>query len=69
MSYNLPPHLTVPKTKEVANLDNQIEVLERIYLDLSFKTDNSDQETVEACRKIIEHLYKQRRAVKEAKWR
>lgn len=69
MYYNLPPHLTAPKTKEVVILDNQIEVLERIYLDLSFKTDNSDPETVEACRKIIEHLYKQRRAVKEAKWR
>lgn len=69
MIHNLPPHLSIPKPKEVANLDNQIEVLERIYLDVSFKTDNPDQETVEACRKIIEHLYKQRRAVKEAKWR
>ena len=64
--FDAPP---CPKSKQEAKLDNQIEVLERVYLDLSFKTDNSDQETVEACRKIIEHLYKQRRAVKEAKWR
>nr|DAJ15036.1 MAG TPA: hypothetical protein [Myoviridae sp. ctfuG5]DAN24706.1 MAG TPA: hypothetical protein [Caudoviricetes sp.]DAS63992.1 MAG TPA: hypothetical protein [Caudoviricetes sp.] len=64
--FDAPPR---PKSKQEAKLDNQIEVLERVYLDLSFKTDNSDQETVEACRKIIEHLYKQRRAVKEAKWR
>lgn len=64
--FDAPPR---PKSKQEAKLDNQIEVLERVYLDLSFKTDNSDQETVEACRKIIEHLYKQRRVVKEAKWR
>lgn len=67
MFHQLPRH--IPRTAEQVTLDNQIEVLERIYLDLSFKTDNSDQETVEACRKIIEHLYKQRRAVKETKWR
>ena len=63
MVHHLPPHLAIPRTREVANLDNQIEVLERVYLDLSFKTDNQDQETIEACRKILEHLYKQRRAL------
>lgn len=58
--FDAPPR---PKSKQEAKLDNQIEVLERVYLDLSFKTDNPDQEAVEACRKILEHLYKQRRAI------
>lgn len=64
--FDAPPK---PKSKQEAKLDNQIEVLERVYLDLSFKTDNSDQETVEACRKILEHLYKQRRALNVTKRR
>lgn len=62
--FDAPPR---PKSKQEAKLDNQIEVLERVYLDLSFKTDNPDQETVEACRKILEHLYKQRRALNGTK--
>ena len=67
MVHNLPPHLTIPKTKEVASLDHQIEVLERIYLDVSFKIDNPDPEIVEACRKVVEYLYQERRALNGTK--
>lgn len=56
-----------PKTKQEAKLDNQIEVLERVYLDISFKTDNPNQEIVEACRKVVEYLYQERRALNGTK--
>lgn len=62
--FDAPPR---PKSKQEAKLDNQIEVLERIYLDISFKTDNPNQEIVEACRKVVEYLYQERRALNGTK--
>lgn len=62
--FDAPPR---PKSKQEAKLDNQIEVLERIYLDVSFKTDNPNQEIVEACRKVVEYLYQERRALNGTK--
>ena len=56
-----------PKTKQEATLDDHIETLERVYLDVSFKTDNPNQEVVEACRKVVEYLYQQRRVLNETK--
>ena len=60
----LTPSRPIPRTAEQVTLDNQIEVLERVYLDVSFKTDNPNQEVVEACRKVVEYLYQQRRTLK-----
>lgn len=59
------PPRSIIRAREKDILNSQIEVLDRVYLDISFKTDNPDQEIVEACRKVVEYLYKQRRTLRE----
>lgn len=59
------PPRSIIRAREEDILNSQIEVLDRVYLDISFKTDNPDQEIVEACRKVVEYLYKQRRTLRE----
>ena len=59
------PPRSIIRAREEDILNSQIEILDRVYLDISFKTDNPNQEIVEACRKVVEYLYKQRRELRE----
>ena len=59
------PPRSIIRAREEDILNSQIEILDRVYLDISFKTDNPNQEIVEACRKVVEYLYKQRRELHE----